>query len=556
MERQIGSYELLKEIGKGGMGVVYLARRIETGDLVALKMLPPELTRNPKYVERFRREATAVARLDHPNIIKVYEVGEDNGVHFFAMEYLGGQSLRSLLKKRGKLPTVEAVKIILDIADALHLAHSSGIVHRDVKPDNIMSDEAGTFKIMDFGIAHTEEGTQLTITGTIMGTPEYMSPEQASGLKVDRRSDIYSLGIVLYEMLTGTSPFRGETAIEVLQMHVTKTPESPKLLNPEIPGKLAEIVSKMLEKQASNRYDSFRHVCNALSQAIPASMRTRIEAKPKEIQPLVSREKERQAPRVRERIVLKTPPGMRYALAASLVANLLLVGYILFAPGALPEASQPIEPAFAIRGRAFAPPVVGGETLYIASEDGVLYAQELGSGETMWKFKADDKITAAPIVNGDRVYVGSWDRHMYALDASDGSIVWKTNTGGCVFSTPALSDRTLYVCTREGTVFAIDAESGAERWKAQSKSSTRFAPVIYGNALLVSSEEGKLRAYNLADGQLLGSLATERMKTPAVPNGQTAYFVTFNEATSRDELRFALIGQLPFFSEIGAQRLE
>ncbi|GAB4353328.1 MAG: hypothetical protein Kow0099_37550 [Candidatus Abyssubacteria bacterium] len=556
METQIGNYELLTEIGKGGMGVVYLARHIETGERVAVKVLPPELTRSPKYVERFRREATAVARLDHPNIIKVFDVGEENGIHFFAMEYLGGQSLRSFLKQRGKLPPADAVKIILDIADALELAHSQGIVHRDVKPDNIMSDESGAFKIMDFGIAHTEVGTQLTVTGTIMGTPEYMSPEQASGLKVDRRSDIYSLGIVLYEMLTGKAPFRGDTAIEVLQMHVTKTPESPKLLNPEIPGKLAEVVSRMLEKQPANRYDSFRHVCNALSMALPESMRTRIQAKPREIQPQVSRQRARPEPRVRERVVLKTPPGMWYALAASLIANLLLVGYILIAPGALPEPSQPAEPAFAIRGRMFAPPVVADDTLYLASEDGVVYAQNLASGETLWKFTAGDKITGAPIVDGERVYVGSWDQHVYALNASNGSVIWKTNIGGCVFSTPALSDGTLYVCTREGKVFALDINSGKERWNARSKTATRFAPAIHGNALLVASEEGKLHAYSLADGRLLGSLSTERMKSPAIPNGQAAYYVTYNDAAGRDELRSALVGQLPFFRETAARGLE
>jgi len=519
------------------MGVVYLARDLDSGTKVALKVLPPELTRNIKYVERFRREAQAVSHLEHPNIIKVYEIGEQDGVHYFAMEYLGGPNLRTLLKERKRISVPEAVQIIVQIADALDLAHSRGVVHRDVKPDNIMANEDGVFKIMDFGIAHTEEGTRLTVTGTIMGTPEYMSPEQASGTAVDRRTDIYALGIVLYEMLTGKVPFRGDTAIEVLQMHLTKIPESPKLLNPEIPGNLASVIAKMIEKQAANRYDSFRHVINALSQAMPDSMRTTIGVAVKDIKPKVDRLKEGRGPRVRERIIIQTPAAVRVALAASMILNIALFGYFLFRPASAKEKREPVRPAFAIGGQTFAPPAVSDGTLFLASEEGSLYAYDLHSGNAKWSFRAGDKITAAPLVDRNRVYIGSWDQHVYALDAADnGKLIWKANAGGCVFATPVLSNGTLYVCTREGKVLAIDAETGAEKWKDDTKSATRFSPTLCGSALLVPSDERRLFAYEAADGSRIGNLATDRVKSPVVAAGREFYLVTFKDSTGQDEL--------------------
>lgn len=537
LEKYLGKYRLLKEIGKGGMGEVYLARNEETGQEVALKILPSELTRNAQYVERFRREATAVAKLEHPHIIKVYEIDEQDGVHFFSMEYLGGVTLRSFIDQSGRIPVPEAVAIITDIAGALEFAHSRGIIHRDVKPDNIIAHESGAFKIMDFGIARMEEGTQLTVTGSIMGTPDYMSPEQASGKKVDLRADIYSLGIVFYEMVTGKLPFNGETAVEVLQMHLKQVPESPKTINPNIPGKLASVINKMIEKQPSDRYASFRHVTNVIGQAVPRTTRATAEAPARTIMLKQPRKAERPAPRVRERIVLQTPARVRAALALSIIANLALFGYLLLRPVGITGGGNQIQPALFIGGQTFAPPAVSDGKIYIGAEDGTLYACDPRSGEVEWSFNAGDQITAAPVVDGNRLYVGSYDQCLYALDTSDGGrVIWKVNTGGTVSATPVLSDGILYVCTQEGGVFAIDAATGEEMWKTASGDSVKFSPAIKDGVLFVPAGDRKLIAYNAADGRRLDEISTDPMKTQVIPMEEKLYVVTFADATGRDEL--------------------
>ncbi len=526
------------------MGVVYLARDTESGRKVALKVLPPELTRNPKYVERFQREASAVSKLNHPNIIHIYAIGEEEQTHYFAMEYLGGPTLRQSLAQKKRLELAEAVSIILQIADALDAAHAQAIIHRDVKPDNIMADEEGKFKIMDFGIAHTEEGTRLTVTGTIMGTPEYMSPEQASGTAIDRRSDIYSLGVVLYELLTGKAPFKAQTAMEVLQMHITKMPESPKLLNPEIPTNVANVIAKMLEKQPSNRYDSFRHVINALSQAVPESMRA-AGTSVKEIQAAPVREKERPAARVRERVILQTPASVRLALAASLILNIALFGYLVIRKNYLPEAAEPPRPVFSLGGQVFAPPAMLGQTLLVAGEDGALRAVDVASGALQWTFKTGDKITAAPVVDGDRVYVGSWDQHLYALEGQSGNLLWKAPIGGCIFAAPIVSNGTLYVCTREGKVVAIDAATGEPQWNEQT-ARTSQQPALQDGTLFIASDDGKVIALNAGDGTQRGEFATGRLKSPLLPADHEVFYAAHDDVSGKDEL--AAVAISPSFS--------
>lgn len=264
MER-LGKYEILKELGRGGMSVVYQAIDTTLGRLVALKVLAPHYRWDPVFVERFIREARVAARLDHPNILGIYEVGDVEGAIYIAMGFVEGGTLRDFLESRGApLNSDEAVRIATQIASALQYAHSQGVVHRDVKPSNILLTKEYGALLFDFGIARAAEGTGITSTGTVMGTLEYMSPEQAKGLVVDYRSDIYSLGVVLYEMLTLKLPFTGKAPASVLYAVVYQSPIEPRKHNAAIPPNLERVMLRALAKEPNDRYQSAPEFSTAL----------------------------------------------------------------------------------------------------------------------------------------------------------------------------------------------------------------------------------------------------------------------------------------------------
>ena len=250
-------YEVHRRIARGGMADVYLARDLLLDRPVALKVLFAEFATDPSFVQRFRREAQAAANLSHPNIVSVYDSGESHGTYFIVMEYIEGRSLAQIIRDEGPLSPDRAADITTDVAAALGFAHRNGVIHRDVKPGNVLISPIGQVKVTDFGIARavtTQEN--LTQTGTVMGTATYFSPEQARGEQVDPRSDVYSLGVVLYEMLTGTPPFSGENPVAVAYKHVQEMPPTPRLANPRIPTSLEAITLKSLAKNPANRYPS------------------------------------------------------------------------------------------------------------------------------------------------------------------------------------------------------------------------------------------------------------------------------------------------------------
>jgi beta-lactam-binding protein with PASTA domain len=252
-----GRYELHRRIARGGMADVYLARDLLLDRPVALKILFPEFSTDQAFVERFRREAQSAANLSHPNIVSVYDWGEEDGTYFIVMEYVEGRSLAQILRDEGALLPDRAADITTDIAAALGFAHRNGVIHRDVKPGNVLMSPLGQVKVTDFGIARAvTTQDNLTQTGTVMGTATYFSPEQARGESVDPRSDVYSLGVVLYELLTGEPPFTGDNPVSVAYKHVQEQAERPTHRNPRIPVALEAVVMKALAKNPANRYAS------------------------------------------------------------------------------------------------------------------------------------------------------------------------------------------------------------------------------------------------------------------------------------------------------------
>lgn len=251
-----GRYELIEKIGEGGMAVVYKARCRLLNRYVAIKILRPEFTKDIQFVENFKRESQAAARLQHPNIVSVYDVGKEGNIHFIVMELIDGRPLSDIIKERAPMDYKTAIEITRQVASALSLAHKNNIVHRDVKPHNIMITSDGTAKLADFGIAKAVSDSTIMASETsrVIGSVHYFSPEQARGAYVDERSDIYSLGIVLYEMLTGQVPFDGDNPVQIALMHINDEITPPSRLVPGIPPALEKLVLKATDKFQSNRY--------------------------------------------------------------------------------------------------------------------------------------------------------------------------------------------------------------------------------------------------------------------------------------------------------------
>ncbi len=261
-------YQIIKTIGEGGMANVYLAKDTILDRYVAVKVLRGDLADDEKFVRRFQREALSASKLNHPNIVEMYDVGEDNGRYYIVMEYVQGKTLKSLVKKRGALTLPEVIDIMTQLSSAIMCAHDSYIIHRDIKPQNVMILDDGRVKIMDFGIAMALNSNELTQTNSVMGSVHYLPPEQANGSGSTIKSDIYSLGILMYELLTGKVPFKGDNAVEIAIKQMKEPIPSICKQNPDIPQSVENIVLRACAKNPKNRYDSVREMYDDIKSCL------------------------------------------------------------------------------------------------------------------------------------------------------------------------------------------------------------------------------------------------------------------------------------------------
>jgi len=312
-----GRYQIIEVLGKGGMGKVYRALDKKLNEEVALKLVKPEIASDKKTLERFSNELKIARKIAHKNVGRMYELMEEKGTHFITMEYVPGQDLKGLIKQSGQLAAGTAVNIAKQVCEGLAEAHELGVVHRDLKPQNIMIDKEGNSRIMDFGIARSLKAKGITAEGVIIGTPEYMSPEQVDAKETDQRSDIYSLGVILYEMVTGRVPFEGDTPLSVAVKQKTETPEDPRKLNSQIPEDLSRVILRCLEKDKGKRYQNAGELHSELDK-IEKGIPTTERIVPKR-KPITSRE-------------ITVTFGLKKLFIPALVVTLVIVALIIWQP--------------------------------------------------------------------------------------------------------------------------------------------------------------------------------------------------------------------------------
>jgi Tol biopolymer transport system component/serine/threonine protein kinase len=460
-----GRYQIIEELGKGGMGRVYKAHDTKIREKIALKLIKPEIVKDRKTIERFSNELKLARKIRHKNICQMFDLGEEKGTHFITMEYISGEDLKNMIRMSGRLALGTTISIAKQVCEGLAEAHKMGIIHRDLKPSNIMIDREGDVRIMDFGIAHSLETKGMTGAGVMIGTPEYMSPEQVEGKEIDQRSDVYSLGVILYELVNVQVPFEGDTPFTVVIKHKSEMPKNPKELNAQIPDDLNRMILKCLEKDKENRYRSageVRSEIESIEKGIPTT--ERIVPKKK---PLTSKE-----------ITIKFGMRKLFVPLLAFVALLVAAGYFLFRGSREPlkiEISRThqithasgleIDPALSPDGkmiayaagpegqmRLFIRQIAGGRTIALTEEyPGHHRCPQWSPDGTRIAFQSDGAVYVVPALGG----IPKQLVEPSPIEWEGRALAWSPDSKQIAYS-------------EENAVFAVQIEGGETRMIAEA----------------------------------------------------------------------------------------
>ncbi len=480
--QHFGSYRLLHFIGAGGFAEVYLGEHLDLGTQVAIKVLHTQLANTD--IDTFRREVYTIARLQHPHIIRVLDFNIEDSTPFLVMDYAAGGTMRERYPKGSTVPFPIIVSSTQQIAAALQYAHNEKIIHRDVKPENILLDEHDNVFLSDFGISLATEDAYFQMPQDIIGTAAYMSPEQIQG-QLQPASDQYSLGIVVYEWLSGTCPFKGSRT-EVWSQHMYEPPPPLCEKIPTVCPEVEYVVMTALHKDPKQRFSNVRAFANALQQAYQV----------RKTQTAIS-----SCLQIDHTSTVTQPGRARPIVPAYQIDNTEPARPS--SSGKPPRGSQ--KWAFETRGPVYSSPTVVNGIVYFGSNDHHLYALDAVSGQKLWSFRAGNRVESSPMVANGTVYFGSNDYNLYALDASSGKQKWSFPTGKAVYSSPTVVNGIVYFGSEDCSLYALDARSGQKLWSFRSGHAVYSSPTAANNVVYFGSDDRHLYALDARSGQKLWS---------------------------------------------------